>query len=454
LLEKQQQYSNAVVSIARAFVSLDSCSGIIDKALERLGSVSRADRAYLFRIDREKGIMDNTNEWCSPGTLPEMDNLHGLSLSLYPWWMELLSEGEIIDVEDVSAMGVEARAEQALLESQDIKSVLVLPVFIDKELAGFVGMDNVHSASGWDKERKRYLKVAADMLGMTIRKYSDEQKILEQKRELEHAYENLKQTQVQLLWQEKLASIGQLTAGVAHEINNPVSFVKGNSEALQNYVESLKSLVLLYESGASKENIADEKKRLNIDYVLKDIQNLVTSNINGMQRITDILMSLKNFSRVNSTGKVGEVDVEEGIQDTLAIARYEIREDIRVVTRFGGGGMIRGISGELNQVFLNILLNAVHSIRGSRRKREGRINISTYGGEDSVSILFEDNGHGIADRDMGRIFESFFTTRKEGEGTGLGLNISYDIIVNRHGGTITAENLEEGGARFTIRLPR
>lgn len=446
-------FSNTVFSIAEAFVSLANPDEIINSALERLGAASKAGRTYLFLIDEDGETMDNTQEWCNEGVEPAIEDLQGLPVSMFPWWIGLLSEGQIIDIDDVSDMGDEAKAEREILEMQDIKSVLVLPVMIDGVLAGFVGLDNVHSASGWDEETKHYLHVAADMIGMTIKRNRNEQQIIKQKEELAIAYEHLKATQAQLLRQEKLASIGQLAAGIAHEINNPVGYVRGNSVTLEEYIGDLSDYIRLCDSGAAKEDLVKLRKELDIDFILEDIRELVSSNISGLQRIADIVVNLRNFSRVDDQGFSSQVDVEEGIRSTIAVAGSELKDMAEISTDFDGVGFVKGNGGELNQVFLNLLINSAQAIRAAKMSGSGNIRISTRREDGNVIILCEDNGPGIPEEAVGRIFDPFFTTKDVGEGTGLGLSISYDIIVNRHGGMITAENKPEGGAVFRIELP-
>lgn len=453
MYEQRLIFSNTVFSIAESFVSVDSKDQIINAALKRLGIASNAGRAYLFQIREDGEIMDNTYEWCNHNVEPAIGELQGLPVSLFPWWMKILSQGRIIDIKDVPSMGDEARAEREILEMQDIKSVLVLPVMINDALEGFVGLDNVHSHTDWDEETRNYLQVAAKMIGMTIRRSRNELQIIEQKEELARAYEDLKATQAQLLKQEKLASIGLLAAGVAHEINNPVGYVRGNSLTLEEYIGDLRRYIRICESGVSREELEQAKKELDIEFILEDIQELVTSNISGLQRIADIVMNLRTFSRIDDQGVIHDVDIEAGITSTIAVAGGELKDIAEVKTDFQGVGLVRGNGGELNQVFLNLLVNSAQAIRKAGSSSTGLIRISTRRTNSRVIITFEDNGPGIPGAVIDKIFDPFFTTKDVGEGTGLGLSISYDIVRNRYSGTIAAENRNEGGALFRIELP-
>ncbi len=452
-LQQHLRVSQSVFRIAKSFVSLDCYRTVIERALKNLGEAASAARAYLFLFDREEQIMNNSHEWCREGVIPEIENLQGLPLNIFPWWMSKLSKGEIIDVEDVDSIGEQGRAEREILQQQGIKSVLVLPVEIDGSLIGFVGLDNVESSRFWDGQTKEYLRVAADMIGMAVRKHESENQILAQKEELEKAYDNLKRTQIQLINSEKLAGIGQLAAGVAHEINNPVGFVISNTDTLKSYYDSLKNILELYRKREDVEKIRREEEKEDLEFVLEDFDVIIEDNLEGLHRIAEIVKNLREFSRIDDKETFVQANIHEGLKSALLLAGNEIKYFADVKTEFGDVPLILCDAGALNQVFLNIFVNAAQAIQEQQRPSKGVITIKTYREEELIVCEIGDDGPGISESMRGKIFDPFFTTKEVGKGTGLGLSISYDIIVNKHGGSISVDTSEMGGALFRISLP-
>ncbi|MFP4417997.1 MAG: sensor histidine kinase [Chitinivibrionales bacterium] len=453
ILQQHLTVSQTVFKIAKSFVSLDGYEKVIDQALEQLGQATNAARSYLFLFDRDKKVMNNTHEWCREGVIPEIDNLRDLPLDMFPWWLKRLSNGEVIDIEDVDSIEEEGHAEKQILKQQDIKSVLVLPVEIDGVLIGFVGLDDVKTSRFWDAQTKNYLKVASDMIGMAVRKHEAEEQIHAQKGELEQAYENLKAKEMQLIHSEKLAGIGQLAAGIAHEINNPVGYVSSNTDTLRSYVRAIKKVMNLYRKDAGREEICALEKELKLGFILQDIDMLLDDNLEGLSRIADIVKNLREFARIDKKEKYAAADINAGLHSALLIARNEIKYFADVKTDFGGLPPVVCDIGEVNQVFLNILVNAAQAIQSQARNEKGLIEVSTRCDDTHVICVISDDGPGIVEQNIRKIFDPFFTTKAVGKGTGLGLSISYDIIVNRHGGKLHVENRKTAGATFRIVLP-
>jgi|GEM_PF-5151823 len=266
--------------------------------------------------------------------------------------------------------------------------------------------------------------------------------------------ENLKATQMQLIQSEKLAGIGQLAAGIAHEINNPVGFVSSNSETIVKYMEKIKELIALYERKAENEEVEAYKKSQKIPFVLEDLNDLLLENRDGLERISGIVKNLKDFARIDTKNEFTEIDINTCIKNTLVIAKNEIKYQVDVSLDLGETGPVFANGGEINQVLLNIIVNAVHAIASQKRTDKGQIKIRTWQEAETVFCEIKDNGPGIPENVMSRIFEPFFTTKEVGKGTGLGLSISYDIIVNKHGGSIRVDSEENEGCTFTIELPQ
>ncbi len=271
--------------------------------------------------------------------------------------------------------------------------------------------------------------------------------------ELDEAYQQLKATQSQILQQEKMASVGQLAAGVAHEINNPMGFITSNLSSLQRYqdkltayIEHLESWLQREGSSALLEQMKELKKKQKISFVLEDINDLIEESADGAVRVRDIVQNLKSFSRVDQT-EFSPADINECLESTLAIAMNEIKYKATIEKDFGELPLLPCFPQQLNQVFLNILVNAAQAI-----EEKGEIKIKTWTEDGQVKITISDNGSGIPEDIREKIFEPFFTTKEVGKGTGLGMSISYDIIKEHHGQIIV--NSEAGqGTTFTIELP-
>ena len=272
-------------------------------------------------------------------------------------------------------------------------------------------------------------------------------------KEKEQLYSELKQTQVQLLQSEKMASIGQLTAGIAHELNNPISFVSANSVALKQDVEEIREILAHLRAFKNEptpekqQKLIDIYEALDMDFLDEEILELINSIVRGAARTKDIITSLRVFSR-NTTEEFDPANVNEGLDSTLTILNSQLMNRIEVHKDYGQLPQIYCQITKINQVFLNIINNSIQAIIG-----EGHIYIATRLIEDeTVQITIRDTGKGIPEEVQKRVFEPFFTTKEVGEGTGLGLSISYSII-EQHGGQIAVQSQEGDGTTFVIELP-
>jgi signal transduction histidine kinase len=257
--------------------------------------------------------------------------------------------------------------------------------------------------------------------------------------------EELKRAYARLLQQEKMASIGQLAAGVAHEINNPNGYILSNLNTLRKYVGRMTSM-LEYYRGLHGVAGAEKWRELKLDTVLGDVDELLDQTVSGAEKVKQIVFDLKGFAHVEDMG-AGEVDINHQIVRTLGVLAGEIPGDACIIKQFGDLPVFRGNGALLCQVFLNLLRNAFQA------RSEGlQLIITTEHENDTVRICFSDNGPGVPDEIHGRIFEPFFTTRDVGQGTGLGLTVAYEIVTG-YGGTLEVENGKKGGAVFLIHLP-
>ena len=282
--------------------------------------------------------------------------------------------------------------------------------------------------------------------------------------ELTETLENLKRAQVQLVQKEKMSSLGKLVAGVAHEINNPVNFIHGNLKHIQQYSLGLLQLVELYQKHypQPEKEIQDYTEELELEFLQEDLSKIISSMTIGSNRIRQIVLSLRNFSRLDEA-EMKLVDIHEGIESTLLILQHKIEENlnhsrIEVLKEYGKLTEVECYAAQLNQVFMNILGNALDAVEAKFRESDcqetAQIRISTEVlNEQSVLIRISDNGCGIPENILSRIFDPFFTTKQPGKGTGLGLSISYQIIVDKHKGKFECDSQVGEGSEFRIEIP-
>jgi signal transduction histidine kinase len=287
------------------------------------------------------------------------------------------------------------------------------------------------------------------------RQASVEAELLRRNQELTELNEKLSRAQEQLLQSEKLASIGQLAAGVAHEINNPISFVFSNFGTLQTYVADLLRVLVRYERAGefitdpeTVRDIAALRKQVDLDFLMDDIPVLMSESREGIERVRKIVQDLKDFSRVDAYQEWQWVNLHHGIDTTLNIVNNEVKYKADIVKEYGDIPEVECLPSELNQVILNIVVNGAQAISGPR----GRITIRTGAGADHVWIEIADTGSGIPKAILSRVFDPFFTTKPIGSGTGLGLSLSYGII-QKHRGRIEVQSEPGAGTVFRIELP-
>lgn len=265
-------------------------------------------------------------------------------------------------------------------------------------------------------------------------------------KELKAANEELNKAYVQITQQEKMASIGQLAAGVAHEINNPMGFVMSNVETMKDYWKRMTRFVTALSGG--KEGGVDVdglRRELDVDFMLADGDDLFRDTIDGTLRVKNIVSELRSFARSSDSSET--VDINRLVESVLKITASEMRHKVELSTQLGELPAATCNQGQLNQVFLNILVNAIQAI-----PEKGRIEIRSWAEEGWINVSFRDSGSGIAPETLGRIFEPFFTTKEVGKGTGLGLAVSY-AIMKQHGGSIEVESEPGKGSCFTVRIP-
>ncbi|MBE8987130.1 ATP-binding protein [Nostoc sp. LEGE 12450] len=292
-----------------------------------------------------------------------------------------------------------------------------------------------------------------------------ERKVLERTSELRKALLDLQKTQAQLVHSEKMSSLGQMVAGIAHEINNPVSFIAGNLRYANQYINDLLDLIAVFQEQYPQINptIEAKIKSIELEYLCDDLPKLMASMSTGSERITDIVLGLRNFSRLDEA-KIKSVDIHEGIDNTLMILNHQLAlpnklPDIQIVKEYGQLPKISCYANQLNQVFMNIINNAIYALKDNMQYWQSANKIPTIQiktlvvDNERLLISIKDNGPGMKSEIQEQIFNPFFTTKPVGQGTGLGLSISHQIIVEKHQGKLNCISVLGKGAEFQIEIP-
>lgn len=360
-------------------------------------------------------------------------------ISLFMMLQQMITKGPIRDYE-------------TCLVSRDGKKVAV-------SFNGSVLRDECGKMLGLVGVARDYREIKRLILELEEANINLEHKVLDRTSQLEKTYNELKHKEMQLIQSEKMASLGQLAAGVAHEINNPIGFIKSNLGTLEYYVKEFIELVSvtgglvekidgikLEDVRSRAEAIGQRMEEIDIKFVVDDAIKLIKESRDGAERIKKIVQNLKEFSHVDKSEKTF-FNLNTGLESTLNIVMSEIKYKAEVIKDYGDIPELLCYPMELNQVFMNLLVNASHAI-----ENKGKIILKTYSDTDNVYVEISDSGCGIPDDIKGRIFEPFFTTKEIGKGTGLGLSISYGVI-KKHNGEISVTSKTGEGTMFKLRVP-
>ncbi len=280
-----------------------------------------------------------------------------------------------------------------------------------------------------------------------------EEALREQTTKLSQTLQELQQTQSQLIQTEKMSSLGQMVAGIAHEINNPINFIYGNLEHTSEYLQDLLRLVHIYQQHPySSPEIEEISEEIDLEFITEDVPKMLSSMKVGAKRIQQMVLSLRNFSRLDEA-EVKDVNLHEGIDSTLLILSNKLKKEVKVIKQYGNLPLIECYPAQINQVFMNIISNAIDALLTDEKKSNKQIIIKTIKTSDNkIQVRIRDNGSGIPSPIKDKIFDPFFTTKPVGQGTGLGLSICYQII-EKHGGKISVNSQIGEGTEFAIALP-
>jgi two-component system, NtrC family, sensor kinase len=384
------------------------------------------------------------------------------SLRLSGWIGEDLLNRKLVQIDEVQQLNDSVA--KRLSHRFGTKSFLAIPIPSRQSVFGVVICGQVEQVREWQPEEIEFLKSVVDQLAIAISQaelYAEAKNNADEARtqaeRLAAAMKELQQTQTQLIQTEKMSSLGQMVAGIAHEINNPVSFIYGNLNYVEEYTQSLIRLIELYqeEYKAPSEALVVELEEIGLDFLIDDLAKILNSMQVGAERISEIVHSLRNFARLDESD-FKAVNIHEGIDSTLVILDSRLkanskRSQITIIKDYGDLPKVACYAGQLNQVFMNILTNAIDAIDESP-KQTPTITIRTRQIGQEIEIAIADNGSGISEVVQSKLFDPFFTTKPVGKGTGLGLSVSYQIVTERHRGQLECRSAAGKGTEFLIRM--
>jgi len=457
----QDQLLNQIANQIRISLDLDR---ILETMVQEIHDFMQVDRCHFAWYLQESDIaywhviaeVQNPNVPSFVGKHP-VANFGPLS--------ELLLREEILKLDDTAT--IDNPTLQETLTALGNKSMLVLPVNSESGKFGIIACIHHQAVRPWRDEEVEFLEAIVAQVAIAINQADLFAQSQFRAQELEELLGKFQRTQTQLIQSEKMSSLGQMVAGVAHEINNPVGFIHGNLVHAREYMEDLLGLFDLYQHHYPQPHldICDEIEAIDLDFLKGDLQKLFQSMSVGTSRIQEIVKSLRTFSRLDEA-EVKDVDLHDGIDSTLMILQTRLRAQdwrpaIKVIKEYGDLPRVQCYAGQLNQVFMNILSNAIDALEERDRhkrtltqmkKNKSQIRIQTVKQDNNIVIRISDNGNGMSEETRNKLFDPFFTTKAVGKGTGLGLSISYQIVTEKHKGKLYCTS-QPGKTTFTIQIP-
>ncbi len=467
---KQQQILFSVVAKIRASLDLETIFKTTATEIRRLLQV---DRVAVFRFDPNSQW--NDGEFVSEDVAEGYSSAIALKVHDHCFGNQYAADyhtGRIQAVADIYNAGFKDCHIQVLARFQ-IRANLVVPLLQGNHLWGLLCLHYCTQPHGWQPEEIEFVQQIATQLSVALRQAA----LLEQSRQqtaaLSEALEVLKKAQMQLIHSEKMSSLGQLVAGIAHEINNPVNFIHGNLKYATQYAQNLIEVLQLYQKHYPQPalEVSDRAQQIDLEFLTEDFPRMLASMHIGAERIRSIVLSLRNFSRLDDS-EMRPTNIHTGLESTLLILQYRLKPKhplppIQLIKDYGDLPPVECHSSQLNQVFMNVLVNAIDAIEEAALSRlesqctapQNTITIQTSvisdnpDGVPRALIRIIDNGPGISKEVQNRLFDSFFTTKPEGKGTGLGLSISHQIVVEHHHGILRCSSQPGEGTEFWIEIP-
>ncbi|OUL26441.1 GAF domain-containing protein [Nostoc sp. 106C] len=434
----------------------------------------KGDRVGIFRFDPDVGFC--SGEFIAEDVLPQFDSALSMKVQDYCFgdhFAPQYRQGQVQVISDINSIGSKV-PHLDVIERFQVKAQVVVPLMEGDELWGLLCIHQCTHARNWEETELEFVTQVATQFSVALRQANlfQQSSLLGQTREeanqLAQALNELRTAQMQIIHAEKMASLGQLVAGVAHEINNPINFIYGNLQHAHQYTKDLLRCLELYRHyhPDTVPEIHEFLKKTEIDFLFDDLPKLFQSMQIGSERICEIVTSLRNFSRLDEA-ELKEANIHEGIDSTLMILQHRLKPSsdiptINVSKDYDSLPLIECYPGQLNQVFMNLLSNAIDALEErnactsaeviATKPSEIRISTSLLN-KDWIAIRIADNGLGMDEKVLSRLFDPFFTTKVVGKGTGLGLSISYQIVSDKHKGKIYCQSELGKGTEFVVELP-
>ena len=477
---KREQLLNCLTSQIRSSLDFGTIQDTIVQEMRQVLNIDRCHFAW-YHPDAEDPYWEVVSESHHPD-LPDLIGRY--PAAAFGPLSNFVVRQQIVRVDNVDT--VQDLAAQQHLRSLGHRSVLVMPMRSHAGAIGILACIHSHNIRPWSNDEVALLQAAMVQLTIALNQAELYRQSLAKTEELEQTLLQLQRTQTQLIHSEKMSSLGQLVAGVAHEINNPVNFIYGNIDPAAEYVQDLLSLLQHYQHHYPNPHpaILEASTAIELDFLQTDLPKLLASMKLGADRIRQIVLSLRLFSRLDEA-EVKAVDIHAGLDSTLMILQSRLKPKpdspgIQTIKEYGHLPLVECHAGQLNQVFMNLLVNAIDALEQSPDAEASsseqpnqpanlpthqRTNaptstcvptiwICTEATEAEIVIRLRDNGPGISETIKQRIFDPFFTTKDIGQGTGLGLSISHQIIVDKHHGQLDCHSIPGEGTEFTIAIPK
>ncbi|MGB3495390.1 MAG: ATP-binding protein [Elainellaceae cyanobacterium] len=483
-LEKQVKRENLLRCISERIYQSESIDEILNTAVTEVRSLLQTDRTVIYKFHEDwsgsVAVESVGQPWQPIIGLDIQDTCFKDS------HVPKYQDGRVRTMDDIETEGL-TPCHLEMLKTYDVRANLVVPILQDGKLWGLLLAHHCRAPRHWKTDEVQLLQHIAVQMAIALKQAELKQQLqneLDERRRTEEALrrsetclrdqtftlqttlEDLRQAQTHLVQSEKMSSLGRLVAGVAHEINNPVGFISGNLKYVKQYTQDLTELIKLYQASVTTPipELVEALETKDMAFVLEDFPKVLQSMEVGAGRICDIIKSLRNFSRLDEA-EMKAVDIHEGIENTLMILSNRIKEQphlraIELHKEYGNIPQVQCSPGQLNQVIMNILSNGIDALENCRDYSDcpvdAAIRIETCAVEsdpDWIAIRISDTGPGIDQETLSHIFDPFFTTKPVGKGTGMGLAISYQIIVEKHRGTLTCKSEPSRGTEFLIQIP-